>query len=189
MLEEWKCSREGKNMKKASLYALLVVSLPLLCSVGALACVCPSFSGETLEQETASRFRDAKAVFAGKVVKLEKVDGETSRLRTTIKVERWWKGELSEEIVLVGDGSSCDYYFTLGEKYLVFAYEREGRLKTGSCSRNVTLDKAAVQLRVLGKGVRPKKVERQPQGNMPRAHFVGSLECLPKQVIPATTRL
>jgi hypothetical protein len=138
----------------------MVASLLLVCSVRTIACGCPDLGGETLEHETASRLRAAKAVFAGKVVKVEKVDGNASRLRTTIKVERWWKGELPWQIVLVGDGSSCDYQFILGEKYLVFAYEQEGRLKTGSCSRNVTLDKAAVQLSVLGKSNRPKKVER-----------------------------
>jgi hypothetical protein len=144
-------------MKKPSLYALAVVSLLLVAHAGAFACGCPTFGFETWEQDTLQRLQASKAVFAGTVVKVE---SEDRPFTTTIKVERWWKGDLPEEIVLVGDGGSCEFHFTPGKKYLVFAYEEDGRLKTGSCSRNVTLDKAGFRLRVLGKGNRPKKPER-----------------------------
>lgn len=136
-------------MKKVSLYALIVVSLLLIAHAGTLACGCPTVYDETLEQGTIRRLDKAKAVFSGRVVKVE---GEASGLTTTIEVEQWWKGGRQKKIVLVAERNSCEFHFTLGEKYLVFAYTENGKLQTGSCSGNTPLNKAAPQLKALEKG-------------------------------------
>jgi hypothetical protein len=147
-------------MKKASFYALLVLSLVLLAHAETLACQCREVYDETVEQGTLRRLGESKAVFSGKVIEEHaRLVGTTLKVgyvTTTIKVEHWWKGGTSEEIVLVGWRSSCDFAFTLGKEYLVFAHEHEGKLQTHACSRNQNLDEAEAELKALGKGVKPK---------------------------------
>lgn len=124
-------------MKKIFL-TVTIILLPLFYS-NAFGCNCPTIGG-TSEQIKASRFKDfekAAAIFTGEVIELE---GN----KVKFKVEKIWKGEVVDEIVIVirlkkDDGryvrTSCDYYYELGEKYLVYAYGTAEELTTYQCSR------------------------------------------------------
>ena len=140
-------------MKKVPLLTLCIFGLLLLAPKAALACGCPTVT--SLEQHTRWSLAAAKVVFTGTVTSM--TGDSANRMTTTLKVHRSWKMALPEEVVLTGGGSSCDYHFERGGEYLIFAGEEDGRLHTGACSRNVKLDKAAMQLKILGKGLKPKR--------------------------------
>jgi len=95
-----------------------------------LACECKPSSSVDRE------FSESKAVFAGEVVSIDK---STSIALITFKVEKSWKGDRSETIVIRTDngGKACGYIFTKGERYLVYATETKGALWTSICSRTV----------------------------------------------------
>ena len=83
------------------------------------------------------------------------------------KVETWWKGSGAKEIemytaeVKQPDGTiiseSEDYPFRVGEKYLVYAVERDRHLTTGKCRRTARKEQAKEDLLELGKGWVPSQ--------------------------------
>lgn len=127
-------------MKKLIL-AITIILSPLFYSA-AFGCSCPTI-GVTPEQEKISRLNDfnsAVAVFSGEVIELEEN-------RVKFKVDRIWKGESVDEIVMTiqlkkDDGSyvrtSCDYYYELGEKLLIYAYGTVNKLTTYQCTRTTS---------------------------------------------------
>jgi hypothetical protein len=126
-------------MKKILLAVTIILS-PLFYN-NAFGCVCPTI-GASSEQEKASRLKDFKsaaAIFTGEVIELEEN-------KVKFKVEKIWKGESVDEIIMViqlkkDDGryvrTSCDYYYELGKKYLVYAYDNQGELTTYQCTRTI----------------------------------------------------
>jgi hypothetical protein len=48
----------------------------------------------------------------------------------------------------------CEYPFTEGERYLVYAYAEEGGLQTSYCARTKKLAEADKDLKALGRGKR-----------------------------------
>ena len=100
----------------------------------ALGCSCPTI-GTTAQQEKNSRLKDfnsAVAVFSGEVIELQEN-------KVKFKVDKIWKGELVDEIVMViqlkkDDGryvrTSCDYYYEIGEKLLIYAYGTKMRISS-----------------------------------------------------------
>ena len=89
------------------------------------------------------------------------------------KVDRWWKMHLPAEVLLIteewrmpakeGDmlprivSSMCQLPLIEGESYLIYASGPADKLRYRTCSRIATLTKAADDLKVLGKGKRPRK--------------------------------
>lgn len=98
----------------------------------------------------------ATAVFSGEV--LETKSG-VNFLQARFRVERSWKGVEAEEVLVMTDGSAESTHYRVGEKYLVFAGTRDGKLFTGMCSRTKKLEYAEGDLQQLGEG----KVNRKPQ--------------------------
>lgn len=95
----------------------------------------------------------SKAVFSGKVVSFKEENGLK---QARFKVAESWKGvETEEVIVLVNARLAESPRYRVGESYLVFAVERDGKLFTGACSRTKQLDRAAEDLKQLGEGTRP----------------------------------
>jgi hypothetical protein len=133
-------------MKKI-LLGLAIFLSPLLCN-SACACVCIDLE-LTPEQEKAARLKDFKsaaAIFTGEVIELE-----TNKVK--FKVEKIWKGKSVDEITMVillkqDNGrfvpTSCDYYYELGKKYLVYAYDTKGELTTYSCTRTISFKHAEI---------------------------------------------
>lgn len=150
----------------------------------AAACVCPGEPGNTAEHYVNARLAESVAVFRGKVVGFEyrkgvpnefakgQLRGEYETLVIKFEVDRFWKGSLTGETFLVTDetraadgtstGSSCDYSFSEGESYLVYAGSRDGFYRTHACSGTRPLKSAGGDLKILGEG---KIVEKpKPQG-------------------------
>jgi len=133
-------------MKKI-LLAITIILSPLFYS-SAFGCSCPTI-GTTAEQEKAARLKDFKsavAIFTGEVIELEEN-------KVKFKVEKFWKGELIDEIVMViqrkkDDGryvrTSCDYYYELGEKLLVYAYGTAEELTTYQCTRTTPFKRVEI---------------------------------------------
>ncbi len=84
-----------------------------------------------------------------------------------IKIEKVWKGDMGEEVYLYTserknpDGTSSvnaeDFWFHKGERYLVYAFIRDGHLQTNGCGRTRKFAEAEVDLRELGEGELPKR--------------------------------
>jgi hypothetical protein len=95
------------------------------------------------------------AVFAGRVISVEKLEpaGEKNPYSKTVRllVEEVFKGGPGSEVVLLQSQSSCDVYFSLGERYLVYANESliANRLTTNSCTRTRLLSDASEDLAYL----------------------------------------
>ena len=128
-------------MKKLVWTVVLVLS-PMFYTA-AFACICPTI-GQTSEEIKDTRLKDFKsaaAVFSGEVIELE-------QNKVKFKVEKIWKGDSVDEITMViqlgkyngkSVSTSCDYYFEMGKKYLIYAYQDNGELSTYACSRTTPL--------------------------------------------------
>jgi hypothetical protein len=118
---------------------MVVFSVPLKAS-------CPATTLET-------QFSDSMAVFVGRAIAQQVVSatgGPGERVtETTFEVEDRWKGVAETTVRVqtcgwtVGNDSvtsSGDFWFAIGEKYVVFAVGQP--LATGSCLPNARVDRA-----------------------------------------------
>ncbi|GAA4823239.1 hypothetical protein GCM10023331_04610 [Algivirga pacifica] len=71
-------------------------------------------------------FKDADAVFVGKVISVETAD-DASFDQVGFEVQSYWKGELypGRKIYLFAAYSSCDFVFFEGDEYFVYAKKHE----------------------------------------------------------------
>lgn len=144
-------------MRKFIPFCLVITAFALAAPAAARGCVCVTSSEKpTPEQARAALVRDyneARAVFSGKVVALD-------RLQVRFKLDKVWKGEFGDELLMStgavdnGDGtistSSCDYDFTLGGEYLVFAYGESAReVRARLCTRTTALGRGAAETKEL----------------------------------------
>jgi len=134
----------------------------LLAAEEAAACSClePGPPAEALQQ--------ADAVFAGRVVAVERADQEVAghhlqRRKVTLDVATVWKGcgdgeplaEARRVVLWTGlGGGDCGYDFEPDASYLVYAYAagdgEERFLTTGICSRTRRVEAAGDDLAALG---------------------------------------
>jgi hypothetical protein len=142
----------------------------------AIACLCDGTA------TVAEELKGATAIFSGKYVggeyrkgivnefrrMEEEIDGKKIEYEVMIlrfQVEKWWKGNLSSEVILVtdqtraSDGTTsvgdCGLGFEKGEPYLIYAYGKENELGTDACTRTKRLKRAKADLKQLGKGNNP----------------------------------
>lgn len=124
-------------------------------NAAACSCIMPESPQQTLQKSA--------AVFTGRVTGMTgEVDGplgfggsSADPVIVSFDVSRAWKGitENRVEIITAQSSASCGYRFEKGKEYLVYAYESEGKLSTGLCSRNALLADAAGDLNALGAGM------------------------------------
>jgi hypothetical protein len=133
-----------------------VLALLIFAQIDVLACGCVTIGNPTLEQRVKSSLGQSKIAFSGIANEVSR-NAKNFGFTTKFKVDEYWKGLSTEEIIIIGDGSSCEYPFTVGEKYLVYAYISKDVLTTGACIGNTKLVDAAEELKILGKGEKPKK--------------------------------
>ena len=100
--------------------------------------------------------KKSTAVFSGEVLEIR---SNVNVLQARFRVERSWKGVETEEVYVLTDGTVESPHYRVGEKYLVFAGTRDGKLFTGSCSRTKRLEYAEGDLQQLGQGQLPSKVQ------------------------------
>lgn len=108
--------------------------------------------------ENANEAKDkAVAVFSGEVlqIKKERTNGESYQV-ALISVSEIWKGIEETQVLVYTDwASSCQFDFEVGEKYLLYPYENDGKLKVIDCGRSAEIRNASQDLLELGKGEKP----------------------------------
>jgi hypothetical protein len=93
--------------------------------------------------------KQSAAVFSGEVLELR---NGGNYIEVRFRVERSWKGVEGEEISLLTESTTAESpHYRVGQKYLVFAGKREGKLFTGNCSRTKKLEHAQGDLEQLEK--------------------------------------
>ena len=101
--------------------------------------------------------KQSAAVFVGEVLQVR--NGRNYHyLEARFRVESSWKGVEAEEVSVFTEGESVaeSPHYGVGQKYLVFAGMRDGKLFTGRCSRTKKLEYASGDLQQLGEGQKPK---------------------------------
>ena len=93
--------------------------------------------------------KNSTAVFSGEVLEIR--SGVTF-LQARFRVERSWKGVEEEQVSVLTENTAESTHYRVGEKYLVFAVIRNGKLFTGNCSRTKRLEYAEKDLKQLGEG-------------------------------------
>jgi hypothetical protein len=102
--------------------------------------------------------KQSAAVFVGEVLQVK--DGRNYHyLEARFRVESSWKGVEAEEVSVFTEGESIaeSPHYRVGQKYLVFAGRRDGRLFTGVCSRTKKVEYASGDLQQLGEAQKPMK--------------------------------
>jgi Carboxypeptidase regulatory-like domain len=125
--------------------ALLVVSVLWPASAHACSCISqglPCGSAWT-----------ADAVFVGHVVSIESSatpGGFASRRRVELAVVEAFRGLQLSQVTLAVEGSTCDYPFSMGETYIIYAYRSaDGQLSTSICARTRPVAQATDDLTYL----------------------------------------
>lgn len=160
-------------MKRFVLLLFAASAFSLAAAGDALGCACSvPFVPPTPEQaraELVKDFNEAFAIFTGEVV-------ESDFLKVKFKVDKFWKGNLGDEVVmptgatLLDDGkytfSSCDYTFTRGERYLVFAYgDSAEKMQARACTRTKSLTRAGPEVEELDTVGPHEKRNQKPAGD------------------------
>lgn len=98
---------------------------------------------------------DAGAVYAGKVLKVEKLK---EHFKVTFAVDTAWKGVASAEtsvLTAIGGQASCGIDFEKGREYLVYTNQTpDGQMHASLCSRTKELQQADDDLKELGAGTK-----------------------------------
>lgn len=101
----------------------------------------------------------AAAVFEGRAVAQRGPDDASGvdPIVYEFEVARRWKGEVGERVTITTAASSaaCGRRYEIGEAYLLYAYEADGILRDGMCSRTRRLADADADLEALGPGRPP----------------------------------
>ncbi|HEX8398800.1 MAG TPA: hypothetical protein VF644_15310 [Pyrinomonadaceae bacterium] len=150
--------------------ALLFLSTPAV-----LAVECSRFGTPSEE------LKRATSVFSGKVTETQRrkitdrfdEDFGGERLYVKLKVDKWWKGNGNNEVILrtstvyFPNGTSKqfgeDFFFNTYQDYLVYAFYYKGALRTSECTRTRELSKAGDDLKELGAGFLPENAAYQKQ--------------------------
>lgn len=94
------------------------------------------------------RLKTSQAVFSGRVIEVEESEGIQV---VKFTVSKSWKYVRADEIVVTNFVHHESPDFHQGKSYLVYAYEREGKLSTGRCSGTVEVEYARDEIRQLDK--------------------------------------
>lgn len=117
----------------------------------------------------------ANAVFVGQVRSIDVIYKQISESGSTksfvaeveikFEVQEAWKGADNKEILVRTSQGGCGYQFSVGKKYLVYAYDEDGLITSG-CTRTNSLADAKSDLKELGK---PRKKRRDYQQQWPKS--------------------
>jgi len=121
------------------------------------ACSCAE-PGSPLEE-----LERSSAVFSGEVIgivdknKNGYLKSSADPIAVLFEVEETWKGVTQSQVLVYTerDEASCGYQFALNTKYLVYAHESDGSLKTSYCSKTTPLTLAVDDIDELGEGELP----------------------------------
>ncbi len=142
---------ESARRSARLLLVTMVAALALLWRSPAPACSCGP------EQTPQEALAESTVVFTGRVVALS-LDADEEILEAVIEVKQGWKGVSAPYVKIHTHWKCClcGYPVELGKEYLLYAAEvDDGRLFTGSCTRNARLESAGTDLAALGAGTAP----------------------------------
>jgi predicted transcriptional regulator of viral defense system len=141
------------------------IALALASSGRVYACDCVEYSLDAFTE-----FEKSEAVFIGRVIEAKEVKVPTGKsdgsfdyqMEVRLKVERGLKGiEGTEAILYTGSRCcECGFGFSENEKYLVYAYMFEGRLRTDYCTATKTFATAAKDLKEIAKGQKKRELRK-----------------------------
>lgn len=135
------------NIKRHLLILSVITLISFLAFSEANACVC-------VPTTIAERLNNHNIAFAGMAIKVEKAD--KGKTRFTFRVSQVWKGGFSKEFSVFTTSSSCETYFEIRKKYIVFAYG-DKELTTSICSGN--MDFSAQNAKALRKAQKVLKIK------------------------------
>lgn len=101
-----------------------------------------------LSQSPVQMMKTSTAVFFGRAVEVNSSE-ETQVVR--FSVTQSWKGIREREVTLTNFLHHEAPFFRPGNTYLVFAYNREGKLSTGACSGGGAIEYAYRAIRELNR--------------------------------------
>lgn len=147
-------------MKRAIVFLLILAAIIASTFADASACSCelPQWN-VPLKQQVGEAWQKSRAVFSGRVLEIL-TNPDTFYVVVKLRVEKTWKGALTEEVSIVTGrgGGDCGFRFTVGEIYLVYAYGSDkSQLATNICQRTATIKEAAEDVKILGGGKAPSK--------------------------------
>lgn len=140
---------------RAFLLNLIVFAGLLWSAPTASACRCAGGSQKGVFQRAQ---KQATAIFVGRAVEVTNgfTRGEFPGWRVKLKLEKYWKGQLTDEVVVFTGPSNCAAHFAVGEEYLVLAYVPDGKdhLYTSLCMQTGLVRYSRANLKRLGKSKR-----------------------------------
>jgi hypothetical protein len=115
---------------------LLILLLIPFVTVSTLACSCiqlPKISNEEI--------KNAKNIFIGVVLKVEEVDNRSRKVTLQI-IESFKTDSINQITILTGiGGADCGLYFSVGQKWYVFAHNSGNEVWASLCGRSALLSK------------------------------------------------
>ena len=144
--------------------ARLSACLLMLISLPAFACICTVSTSPPEWYE----IHHGQPTFVGVAVSVESVSdvlrqgGGTPLLdesgkptpvtvqKVTFRVEESFEGIKAQMAEVYGSGTTCDYHFTFGSRYLVYGWlGQDGKIRTAKCTRTAPLNEAQQDLKFL----------------------------------------
>lgn len=93
---------------------------------------------------TSIGMKDAKSVFEGKVIGIEKIETPFIRYQIKFRVTKIIKGKVSTPTIIVNEPSlnvgGCGVPFEINDNYCVFTYVEHKMLYTGNCTETKKLE-------------------------------------------------
>ena len=113
--------------RSLSLFGILILIVFNISKSNACSC-------DTVSFENATKYADE--IFTGKVIKVEEQDNY--HIKYELEVEKKWKGNKDSILIFHGGSTSCDFYFHLDKRYLVYAAgESKYGFLASLCSRTI----------------------------------------------------
>ena len=131
-------------------------------------------------------YEKTSAIFTGEVINITVVPqrGKTVQFKVIESLNNVRVQNLNVETGL--GGGDCGYDFKVGEKYLVYANEYEGKIGTGLCSRTQLLSTAQNDLEILRQTKLNKPIQSRLFGTLRIFHSeTGSVNPIPKIKVTA----
>lgn len=135
------------------LSSVFVIAFLFGFSQSSYACSCElPLAKNSVKKQVKEAKKKSQAVFTGEVLEVTEPPAKNFLL-VKIRVESNWKGAEGNEIVIVtGKGNGdCGFPFTVGESYLIYAYQTSNsQLSTNICQRTALLSEAGKDITILG---------------------------------------
>jgi len=142
------------SSKLRTTFSVIIVAVAFLLSThSASACLCETFGSPKKDFDYAKT--KATSIFVGRAVEVVNgiTHGDFSGWRVKLRIERYYKGQLDEEVIVFTGRNDCAAHFAVGDEYLVLAYVPDGErdLYTDVCMKTGLVRLSANELKWLGK--------------------------------------